>query len=267
MDIIDSHFHIIGARDMQPSLPMAPPPFTVDTYLQVTDKIADSGRWGRVTGGVVVGGSRQERSETLLESLEQLELEARSRGFARKNGRNFVGVITGTADLGAERILTLHAAGIRGVRFNLLRNQRIAEGDLLSVAEKVHDIAGWTTDIAMDISERPGLVHELADLPAVCINHLGISGVGVPKLVELASRGVRVKATGFGRIDFAAADALDRIHRANPEALMFGTDLPGTRAQRRFERGDVDLLVDVLGEWEMRRVMHDNAADFYDFSA
>lgn len=263
MDIIDSHFHIIGARDMEPSLPFAPPPFTVDTYLQVTDRIDG----GRITGGVVVGGSKNERAETLLESLEQLELEARSRGFARADGRNFIGMITGTADLGAERVLTLHAAGVRGIRFNLLRGQPIAEGDLLAVAEKVHDIAGWTTDIAVDIAERPDLADALVDLPAVCINHLGVSGVGVPKLVELASRGVRVKATGFGRIDFAAADALDKVHRANPEALMFGTDLPGTRAQRRFEQGDVDLLVDVLGEWEMRRIMHDNAADFYDFSA
>ena len=54
MDIIDCHFHIIGARDLQPDKAFAPPPFTVDRYLQLTDRMADVDRWSRVVGGVVV---------------------------------------------------------------------------------------------------------------------------------------------------------------------------------------------------------------------
>ena len=265
MDIIDCHFHIIGARDLQPDKAVAPPPFTVDRYLQLTDRMADVDRWSRVVGGVVVGGSSQTREETLVEALEELELEARSRGFAREEGRNFVGVITGTTDLGADRVLELDAKGIRGIRFNLFKGQEIAVGDLENLARKVHDLAGWTTEVYFDVSSRPEVAELLPELPAVAIDHLGMSEQGIDRVAELAAEGVRVKATGFGRLDFPVADALERIHAANPRALMFGTDLPGTHAARRFDRSDVDVILDVLGEWEMPRVMRDNALAFHKF--
>ena len=265
MDIIDSHFHIIGARDLRPDRAFAPPPFTVDRYLQLTDRMADAARWSRVAGGVVFGGSLQTREETLAEALEELELEAQSRGFAREDGRNFVGVITGTTELGSDRILALDAKGIRGIRFNLLKGQEIAVGDLEALARKVHDLAGWTTDVNVDIAARPDVADVLPELPAAAVNHLGMSEQGIDRVAELAGAGVRVKASGFGRLDFPVAEALDRIHAVNPRALMFGTDLPGTHAPRRFDRSDVDVILDVLGEWEMPRVMRDNALAFYKF--
>ena len=226
MDIVDSHFHIIGARDLQPDKAFAPPPFPVDRYLQLTDRMADVDRWSRVVGGVVVGGSTQTREETLVEALDELELEARSRGFARDDQRNFIGVITGTTDLGADRVLELDAKGIRGIRFNLFKGQEIAVGDLEALACRVHDLAGWTTEVYFDVSSRPEVADLLPQLPAVAIDHLGMSAQGIERVVELAAAGVRVKATGFGRLDFPVADALGRIHAANPRALMFGTDLP-----------------------------------------
>lgn len=265
MDIIDSHFHIIGARDLQPEKAFAPPPFTVDRYLQLTDRMADADRWSRVIGGVVVGGSAQTREETLAEALEELELEARSRGFSREEGRNFIGIITGTTDLGADRVLALDAKGVRGIRFNLFKGQEIAVGDLENLARKVHDLAGWTTEVYFDVSSRPEVADLLPNLPAVAIDHLGMSAPGVDRVVELAGEGVRVKASGFGRLEFPVADALERIHAANPRALMFGTDLPGTHAARRFDRSDVDVILDVLGEWEMPRVMRDNSLAFHKF--
>jgi len=42
-------------------------------------------------------------------------------------------------------------------------------------------------------------------------------------------------------------DTMRRVHAVNPEALMFGTDLPGTRAGRPFQDSDVDLISDVVG--------------------
>ena len=116
-----------------------------------------------------------------------------------------------------------------------------------------------------DVSSRPEVAELLPELPAVAIDHLGMSEQGIDRVAELAAEGVRVKATGFGRLDFPVADALERIHAANPRALMFGTDLPGTHAARRFDRSDVDVILDVLGEWEMPRVMRDNALAFHKF--
>ena len=44
----------------------------------------------------------------------------------------------------------------------------------------------------------------LVSLPAVSIDHLGLSKAGFPTLLRLAEKDVRVKAAGFGRVDSAA---------------------------------------------------------------
>jgi predicted TIM-barrel fold metal-dependent hydrolase len=82
-------------------------------------------------------------------------------------------------------------------------------------------------------------------------------------LIKLAGKGVRVKATGFGRLDFDPATALKDIHSANPEALMFGSDLPSTRAPRPYDHSDFSLVVDTLGPEAASRVFYGNAAAFY----
>jgi hypothetical protein len=59
--------------------------------------------------------------------------------------------------------------------------------------------------------------------------------------------GVRVKATGFGRVDVDVPAALEAVAARSPDALMFGTDLPSTRAKRPFEPDDIALIEKVLG--------------------
>jgi predicted TIM-barrel fold metal-dependent hydrolase len=79
----------------------------------------------------------------------------------------------------------------------------------------------------------------------------------------LVERGVWVKASGFGRVDLDVKAALKDLYHANPEALMFGTDLPSTRAPRPFATADVRLIQEVLGTEAAQRVFYDNAAAFY----
>ena len=76
-------------------------------------------------------------------------------------------------------------------------------------------------------------------------------------------RGVRVKATGFGRVDFDVREALAAIYAANPKALMFGTDLPCTRAPRPYRDDDLRLVVETLGEKGAAKVLCENAIAFY----
>jgi hypothetical protein len=45
--------------------------------------------------------------------------------------------------------------------------------------------------------------------------------------------------------------------------LLFGTDLPGTRARRPFEEADISLIVDSLGETLAERVLCENAMSWY----
>lgn len=57
--------------------------------------------------------------------------------------------------------------------------------------------------------------------------------------------------------------ALREIASIDQGALIFGTDLPGTRAERPFEEADIDLIVENLGEPLADRVLYENALDWY----
>ena len=94
-------------------------------------------------------------------------------------------------------------------------------------------------------------------------DHLGLSRTALPLLLRLADSGGRVKATGFGRTNLDVPGTLKQLHAANPAALMFGTDLPSTRARRPYRDRDLDLIVEILGEEGARRVFRDNAIEFY----
>ncbi len=71
----------------------------------------------------------------------------------------------------------------------------------------------------------------LAKLPQLCIDHLGMTEAGVPVLLDLVAAGCKVKATGFGRVMLDVPRTLQAIAQANPDALVFGTDIPSTRAE------------------------------------
>jgi len=62
-----------------------------------------------------------------------------------------------------------------------------------------------------------------------------------------------VKATGSRtHFDWGAnnqfIDIQQYLYAANPQSLMFGTDLPSTRAARVYEDVDFSLIVATLGE-------------------
>ena len=118
-------------------------------------------------------------------------------------------------------------------------------------------------EMYVDTADLPELEADVAALPRVSIDHLGMSSDGWDSLLRLVDAGVRVKATGFGRVAHDVASALQDIHAANPAALMFGTDLPGTRAPRPFGPEDIELIETVLGAGALPAVLHDNAAEFY----
>lgn len=243
--IFDAHLHIID-----PAYPLVandgylPPPYTCQMYQ------ADAQALG-ITGGAVVSGSFQAFDQTyLVAALATL-------------GPGFVGVTQLPATVSDAELVRLSAHGARAVRFNVKRGGSEGVGAIESFAARLYDVVGWHVELYVDARELPGLAAELVRLPAVSIDHLGLSKEGLPHLLRLAERGVRVKATGFGRVDFDVADALRQFHAANPSALMFGTDLPSTRAPRPFRREDIDLVVDTLGEAAAHRVLWQNARDFY----
>ncbi|MET0317368.1 MAG: 2-pyrone-4,6-dicarboxylate hydrolase, partial [Rhodococcus fascians] len=69
-------------------------------------------------------------------------------------------------------------------------------------------------------------------------------------------------ASAFGRVDMDIVDAMRKIHAVDPAALMFGTDLPGTRAPRRFLETDIDLVAEAVGG-DLPAVLGGNARAWY----
>jgi predicted TIM-barrel fold metal-dependent hydrolase len=162
-----------------------------------------------------------------------------------------------------EEVLRLHTAGVRAVRFNLYRGGSEALDDLESLAFRVYELAGWHAELYVDSKDLPELEPHLVALPRVTIDHLGMTREGYRALLRLVEKGVKVKATGFGRVRLDVPAALQEISAVDPGALIFGTDLPGTRAERPFEEADIDVIVEALGEPLTVRVLHDNAVSWY----
>jgi predicted TIM-barrel fold metal-dependent hydrolase len=243
--IFDSHFHIIDRRfPLIPNQGYLPGDFSCEDYLDRT-------RDYNLSGGAIVSGSFQDFDQTYLRAaLQQL-------------GPRFVGVTQLPATVSDAEILELDGLGVRAVRFNLKRGGSEGVEHLAEMAWRVHTLVNWHVELYVDSRELAGLFTTLVALPAVSIDHLGLSGEGLPILIRLAEQGVRVKATGFGRVDFDIKSALRKLHAANPAALMFGTDLPSTRAPRPYADEDLELVVAALGEAGARHVLYENASAFY----
>ena len=115
----------------------------------------------------------------------------------------------------------------------------------------------------MDSRDLGGVFERLAKLPKVVIDHFGLSKQGLPLLLKLVEKGVYVKATGFGRIDFDPAEAIKNICDINENALIFGTDFPSTRAPRSFEAEDLETFQQTLSERQVHKVLFQNAVNLY----
>ncbi|WP_040162017.1 amidohydrolase family protein [Nigerium massiliense] len=243
--IFDAHLHIID-----PAYPLVendgylPDPFTVDDYRARTAALP-------IAGGAVVSGSFQAFDQGYLV------------GALRALGPSFVGVTQIPADTPDHEIVRLHEAGVRAVRFNVRRGGSASLDDLEGLARRVFDLAGWHCELYIDARALPGLFRRIAALPAVSIDHLGLHADGLPTLLRLVERGVKVKATGFGRVELDPATTVRAIMDADPTALMLGTDLPSTRARRPFEDADLEIVRGVLEPDEIPAVFWGNAAAFY----
>lgn len=243
--IFDTHFHIIDRRfPLVPNQGYLPDDFSCDDYLERM-------KGYNLAGGAVVSGSFQAFDQGYL------------RAALARLGPSFVGVTQLPASVSDAELFALNEAGVRAIRFNLKRGGSEGVAQLDALARRVHELVNWHAELYVDSRDLTGLYDTLVALPAVSIDHLGLSREGFGVLLKLAERGVRVKATGFGRVDFDVRAALRELHTANPEALMFGTDLPSTRAPRPYADEDFLLVMETLGEEGARRVLHENAVAFY----
>lgn len=243
--VFDTHFHVIDPRfPVMENQGFLPPTFTVEDYRARTAGL-------NIKAGTVVAGSFQGvQTDYMYDALAKL-------------GPTFVGVIQVQATVTDEEIIRLNAAGVRAVRFNLVRGGSAGIEDLDRLARRTHDVVGWHAELYADAAALEPMFETMVHLPKLSIDHLGMTQAGLPTLLKLAERGAKVKATGFGRAELDVPAALRALARANPDCLMFGSDLPSQRARRPFMPSDMDLIRDTLGEALARKAFYDNALDFY----
>ncbi len=243
--LFDSHLHIID-----PHFPLIenqgflPEPFTCTDYLDQMKNV-------QLVGGAVVSGSFQAFDQSyLIDSLQKL-------------GSSFVGVTQLPYNTSDEELIRLHGYGVRAIRFNVKRGGSEDVAHLEYFAKRVYEVVGWHSELYIDSSALPELAPILAQLPAVSIDHLGLSSDGFKSLLDLVDQGVHVKATGFGRVELDVVHAIRSIYSVNPDALMFGTDLPSTRAKRPYQPSDLELIYEILDEEQADKVLYQNALAWY----
>lgn len=245
MKKFDAHFHIIDNHfPLIENQGYMPPNYVVANYKRDTDSLD-------IQGGAVVSGSFQAFDQQyLVRTLKQL-------------GPTYCGVTQLPYDVTDTELQRLDKAGVRAIRFNVQRGGSEDVSKLDYFARRVYDVVGWHSELYIDAKYLADMAHIVQALPAVSVDHLGLSAEGLPHLLKLVDKGVKVKATGFGRVSLDVADALKAIDAVHPEALMFGTDLPSTRAKRPFRVEDVRLIETLFDTDAAQRIFYDNARKFY----
>tara|TARA_R110001592_G_scaffold42654_4_gene138496 strand:+ start:7534 stop:8292 length:759 start_codon:yes stop_codon:yes gene_type:complete len=244
--LFDSHFHIIDSDfPLVPNNGFLPEAFTAEDYLKRMNGYD-------LVGGAVVSGSFQAFDQAyLLAALKTL-------------GEGFVGVTQVPASITNEELSLLDKGGVRAVRFNLKRGGSEDIKHLEYMAKRVYELFAWHVELYVDSADISELKTVIANLPAASIDHLGLSKAGLADIRYLLERNIKLKACGFGRLDFDVMKVLSELYEINPSSLMFGSDLPSTRAPRAYEDTDFLLAQKALNdEQACVAVFSKNACDFY----
>lgn len=245
MRIFDSHLHII-----EPGFPLfenqgyKPDFYTVEDYQKDMDAY-------QLNGGAVVSGSFQKFDQRyLINALQKL-------------GPGFVGVTQIPHNTVDSELDKLHEAGVRAIRFNLKRGGSESIEHLAGLANRVYERYQWHTELYIDSKDLADLENTLRSLPKVSIDHFGLSKSGFEQVLRHLANGGWVKATGFSRIDFDPVWAAKKLLEVNPEHVVFGTDLPGTRAPKPFTHQDIELLREDLSAEQLENLLFRNAQLLY----
>jgi 2-pyrone-4,6-dicarboxylate lactonase len=268
---IDCHAHICGPAARYPysaARIYTPPDALLPAYRAVLDTLG-------VGRAVLVQPSVYGTDNRAL-------LDALAADPARLRGVAVVG-----DDVADKELERLHAAGVRGLRCNVVDVADPAAGLPLAVLSRLaRRIAplGWHIELLAHVSDCPDLAEKFADFPVDLVfghygyapTRCGTGDAGFRGLLELARAGrAWVKFTGAYRIsgteDPLYADVrpfAEALVQANPQRLLWGTDWPHVMVRGRMPN-DADLCDAVLG-WiadpALRQAMLvDNPARLYGF--
>lgn len=204
----------------------------------------------------------------------------------RESGSAFRGVAVVEWAIGDAALESMHAAGVRGVRVNIV-DVNSGKGtlplDLLCALARRIAPFGWHMEFLMHVDEFVSLDRDLADFPVdVVFGHLGymrtdkgLAAPGFQALLRLLKAGRSwVKLTGPYRISTSALPYADvapfaqALIQAAPERVLWGSDWPHVMLKGTMPNdGEIaDLLQAWIPDYDQRRkVLVDNPARLYGF--
>jgi 2-pyrone-4,6-dicarboxylate lactonase len=180
-----------------------------------------------------------------------------------------------------EEYKTLHAAGVRGVRFNFVTHLGGApDMDVFwSVLRKVESL-GWHVVLHMDAKDIESLTPLIKQLPTpFVIDHMGrvesTKGTAQPAFRALlglvAMPNCWIKVSGSERISFPPYDAAVPFARAlveaAPDRCLWGTDFPHPNPTHEADEADlVDLIPKFVPDPALqKKLLVENPARLYEF--
>jgi predicted TIM-barrel fold metal-dependent hydrolase len=267
----DTHAHVMGpaARyDYSPARVYTPPDCLPDQYRRMLDTLG-------VARAVLVQPSVYGTDNAAMIAAMKADPQ-RLRGVA----------VVDPAIGGAE-LKTMHAAGVRGVRVNIVDVKDRQPGSLpmdmlRPLAARIAPL-GWHMEFLMHADEFPDLDRTFADFPVpIVLGHLGymktalgLNAPGFQALLRLMQMGKAwVKLTGPYRISgqpLPHADTVPFAHallQANADRVIWGTDWPHVMHKGQIPNdGDLtNLLLDWVPDAAQReRVLVSNPARLYGF--
>jgi 2-pyrone-4,6-dicarboxylate lactonase len=264
-DTCDAHCHVFGPGDVFPYAPGRR--YTPDDAPKET--LAALHKFLGVDRAVIVQASCHGNDNRAM--LDALRAEpARLRGVAIAD-----------AQTSSQELQLMHAAGVRGVRFNFVKHLGGApDMDVFwSVLRKVEPL-GWHVVLHMDATDIESLTPLIRQLPITfVIDHMGrvgsAKGTDQPAFRALLDL-VRmpkcwIKVSGSERISFPPYDAAIPFARAlveaAPDRCLWGTDFPHPNPTHEADEADlVDLIPQFVSDPALqKKLLVDNPAALYEF--
>lgn len=260
---VDTHAHIF-----EPGLPVAAdaryvPEYaaTLGDYLEVLDAHG-------MSHGVLVQPSFLGTDNSYL-------LEALARHPERLRGVIVVDDGKLERELSEERVRHLDAAGVRGVRLNLLGKPlpQISEARW-QLAGRIMQRHGWHLEIQASAQQWVALGPALAQWPALLvIDHLGLPDAAVPEgraaVLQLAARdNAWVKVSGCYRSTPEGASFMvsELLAAGAGERMVFGSDWPFTRHEDN-DFGQLNAWArEAVGADHFQQLFSDNASRLFALS-
>ncbi len=262
----DTHAHVISASaafPMAPSRSYTPPPAPGEKYLAMLDAV------GFARGVMIQISVYGTDNGYLLEVL-------------KRNPDRLRGIAVVTPDVTDQELEAMHAAGVRGLRINVLFPGAGLSFDAMEVLARRIAPLGWHMQFLVDGRELPGLLPRMRKLPCPgVIDHmghmpaaLGFQHPGFQAERELlVNHGWWTKLSGAYRIsddfpDFAdVVPIAQALIEAAPDRVVYGSDWPHVAISRMPDTGRLRNLLRVWAPDPAARdrILVDNPARLYGF--